>query len=129
MNPGGGKMTTILTCWRCGAPLEGLPLPIGRSAECPQCRVGLRVCRLCEFYDQQASKQCREPQAEPVQEKERANFCDYFRPRPGGGPTGSAAAERARSGLDALFGSPAGAASPGGEEAARQALANLFGKK
>ena len=120
---------TTFTCWQCGAPLEGLPLPLGRSAECPQCRAGLRVCRLCTFFDPRASKQCREPQAELVQDKERANFCDYFRPRAGEGPPGSGTAERARSGLDALFGGSAGAAGPGDADAARQALDNLFGKK
>ena len=25
---------------------------------------------------------CREPIADPVTDKERANFCDYFKPRP-----------------------------------------------
>ncbi|MDA8165346.1 MAG: hypothetical protein M0017_10005, partial [Desulfobacteraceae bacterium] len=75
---------TVLACWQCGAPLEGLPVPLGRSAECPRCRAALRVCRLCAFYDPAASGQCREPQAEPVPEKERPTFCDYFRPGKGG---------------------------------------------
>ena len=29
------------------------------------------------------AKHCREPIAEEVKDKERANFCDYFKPRPG----------------------------------------------
>ncbi|MEJ2031803.1 MAG: hypothetical protein P8Y63_01930 [Deltaproteobacteria bacterium] len=121
-------MMTRLTCWQCGAVLKDLPLPLGRSAECLQCRAELRTCRQCEFYDSRANRQCREPQADPVQEKGRANFCDWFRPRQteqeGGGVTGGARAD-----LDALFGNTAGPSSPHGEKEARQALDRLFGKK
>ena len=35
----------------------------------------------CDFYDAGAYNQCREPQAERVLEKEKGNFCDYFRLR------------------------------------------------
>jgi hypothetical protein len=108
--------------------LDDLPLPVGRSADCPQCRAELRVCRLCAFFDQRASNQCREPQAELVREKERANFCDYFKPRAPEGQT-APPGEQARAGLEALFGGRAGAASPQSEDAARQALDKLFGKK
>jgi ribosomal protein L40E len=125
-------MTAILVCWKCGASLEGLPLPLGRSAECKACSAYLHVCRLCEFYDPRVAKSCREPVAEEVQDKERANFCDYFQARPGAFVArDDSAARRARAEVEALFGSTAGAGSGGaardaGSEA-RQKLEQLFG--
>jgi hypothetical protein len=51
------------------------------------------------------AKQCREPTAEEVSDKTRANFCDFFAPRPGAylAPDISAA-ERSRLELEKLFG-------------------------
>lgn len=76
----------------------------GRRDECPSCHADLHCCLNCAFYNPHAPKQCREPQAELVREKARANFCDYFAfadrpaPGPGGGET-----DRARKALDDLF--------------------------
>ena len=98
-------MTESLACWKCSGSLEGVVLPIGRRDECPDCGADLHVCRLCEFYDPGTSKDCREPMADEVVDKERSNFCDYFRPRRGSGDSaesGEAGAARAR--LEALFG-------------------------
>jgi len=50
----------------------------GRSESCPSCRADLRVCLNCRFHDRQAAHQCRERRAEPVAEKDSANFCEYF---------------------------------------------------
>ena len=55
-----------------------LPLPIGRRDECPHCHVDSHVCKNCEHYDVQLNNECREPKAERVVEKDRANFCDEF---------------------------------------------------
>ena len=51
---------------------------VGRKDECPFCGADLHACLNCKFHDRSASRQCREPLAEPVKEKEKANFCDYF---------------------------------------------------
>ena len=51
---------------------------IGRRDVCPGCGADLTCCLNCSFHDRAASKQCREPMAELVKDKERANFCDYF---------------------------------------------------
>ena len=51
---------------------------IGRRDECPFCRVDLHCCLNCRFYDPTAPKQCSEPAAELVRDKDRANYCDYF---------------------------------------------------
>ncbi len=50
----------------------------GRRDECPFCRGDLHCCLNCRFYDPTSPKQCREPAAELVRDKNRANYCDYF---------------------------------------------------
>ncbi len=126
-------MTENIVCWRCGASLEALTLPLSRLDECPGCGVQVHVCRLCEFFAPGKPKQCREDDAEEVKEKERANFCDYFRPRVGAfDPARVTAEQQARDQLAALFGD-GGAAKPvsGGAAAnaeAAHAAESLFGK-
>jgi hypothetical protein len=115
-----------LVCWKCGASLEALSLPLRRLDECPRCHAELHVCRLCEFFDTAVAKSCREPVAEEVKDKTRANFCDYFRPRPGAHVAAGDGAAAARSQLEALFGgTPAGGDAPPDE--ARTRLEELFG--
>lgn len=70
------------------------------------CGADLHVCRNCAHHDPSAYNECREPSAERVGDRERANRCDYFSPREG----------------------PAGASgSQGGAD--RAALENLFKKR
>lgn len=98
-------MADELQCWCCGASLAALRLPIGRTEECAACRSQLHVCRMCRSFDRSRPKQCREDDAEEVRDKERANFCDWFRPRPGAFDAAGAAAEAAAKSLaDSLFG-------------------------
>ena len=47
--------------------------------ECPACGRDIHICLNCEFYDQDVYRQCRETIKEPVQDKEKANYCDFFR--------------------------------------------------
>ena len=70
--------------------------------ECSHCSGDLHICLNCEFYDRHAAKECREPNAELVSNKERANYCDYFRPG-GKDKSGSNAVDDAKKQLDALF--------------------------
>lgn len=35
---------------------------------------------MCRFFDAQATRQCLEDDAEDVKEKERVNFCEWFKP-------------------------------------------------
>ena len=82
-----------------------MPMPLRRRDECPACSADLHVCRLCEFYDTSVAKSCREPVAEEVTDKERANFCDYFRGQSGVDAAGGASeAEGAKAQLEAMFG-------------------------
>ena len=70
--------------------------------ECPQCTGDLHICKNCEFYDPHAHQQCRESSAEQVTEKERANYCDYFRPG-GNDKAANNGTDDAKKQLDALF--------------------------
>ena len=94
-----------LVCWKCGAGLEALSLPLSRRDECARCRAELHVCRMCIEYDVAVAKHCREPTAEEVRDKQGANFCDFFRPRPGAfRPPEQTAIDSARTELERLFG-------------------------
>ena len=93
-----------LLCWKCGASLEKLTLPLARRDECASCRAELHVCRMCVEYDTAVAKHCREPTAEEVSDKQHANFCDHFRPRPKAWTPPAAAADQARAELERLFG-------------------------
>ena len=122
--------TDSLVCWKCGASLEDIPLPFGRSAECKSCGAELHVCRMCELYDPRVSQSCREPAAEEVVEKERSNFCEYFQARSDAYlPSDDAAARAARAELDALFGAPDSGLGQdkASAEAARREAEKLFG--
>src|SRR5690349_15787025 len=99
-----GPTLPDLVCWKCGASLADLTLPLRRLEECRTCRAELHVCKLCEWYSTSVAKHCREPVAEEVKDKERANFCDYFKPRPNVYVKSDvSAADSARAELENLF--------------------------
>jgi hypothetical protein len=120
-----------LVCWKCGASLADLSLPLRRLDECKSCSAELHVCKLCEFYSIAVAKHCREPIAEEVKDKERANFCDYFKPRPGAHSNAAQdAAAKAKADLEALFGgTPSASSEPSAAEKARAELEALFKNK
>jgi hypothetical protein len=110
----------IIRCYRCGESLAALTLPFSRRDECPTCTVHLHVCRMCRFFDPAAPKQCREDDAEEVTEKERVNFCEWFKPSVGAfDPVRAKKEARAKSELAALFG--ATDEQPGDDDALREA--------
>ena len=81
----------------------------------------------CRHYDTHFNNSCRETEAEPVVEKNRRNFCEFFsftrEPFEKGG--GGREAE-ARAKLEGLFGGKS--ASPSRAEEARKQLEGLFRK-
>lgn len=122
-------MNEDLVCWKCGAPLTGVPMPLSRLSVCLNCRAELYVCKLCEFHEPKLRQGCLEERAEHVQEKEHANFCEFFRPRPHAHqPRDTAGTEAARAQLKALFGG-AGPEAPAAKDPAREELDKLFGAK
>lgn len=122
-------MKNVLVCWKCGAPLNDVPLPFSRRAECPACHAELHVCRSCRYYDPRVNGQCTEDRAEEVREKARANFCDYFKPRPDAYVRPEhAKTQAAKAKVDALFGTAAAESDVRSkEEAARDRLDRLLG--
>jgi hypothetical protein len=117
-----------LLCWKCGAALAELPLPLSRLAECPACRAYQHICRMCITFDPNAPKQCREQDAGEVKDKDRPNFCDYFKPNPKAYRGRDAKKQATTSQLDSLFGTDS-AAAPDKADVARSKLDDLFGKK
>ncbi len=103
-----------MICWKCKKEIS-IEKPV-RGDECPLCHADLHVCRACDFYESGAHNDCRESSADMVTDKERANFCDYFRVkaalRQAQGPhanlqgpqTGNDGAKAARDAFNALFG-------------------------
>ncbi len=89
-------------CWKCQDKSEfseRVPL----RAECGKCGEDLHVCKSCQFYDPKVYNECREPQAEVVADKERANRCDYFQPGGGVGKSSGPTKESLLSAAEALF--------------------------
>jgi len=77
---------------------------VGKRDACPNCGDDLHACVQCEFYDVYSSNQCREPEAERVGDKRRANFCEFFQlSRAEVGEAKPSPAQDARAKLDALF--------------------------
>jgi len=91
-------------CHACGRVVElAAGERVGFRDECPGCGADLHVCRNCAHHDPGSYNECREPQAERVGDRERANRCDYFAPAVGAGGEGAGAQAEARARLDALF--------------------------
>ncbi|MEE8441251.1 MAG: hypothetical protein V3S41_05970 [Spirochaetia bacterium] len=99
-------------CFKCE---HDLPVreTIFRGTVCENCGSELRVCKNCGFYLPGAHWDCRETIPEAVREKERANFCEFFRPVPGtdtGDPVAPGAGSsdssegKARDRFNSLFG-------------------------
>jgi len=65
-------------CWNCKKEIP-IDLFVGRQEQCAFCGKDLHSCLNCNFYERGVYNDCREGQAERVLDKERSNFCDYFR--------------------------------------------------
>ena len=119
-----------LKCWKCGADLDYLLMPLSRSAHCKACEAALHVCKMCRFYDARVAKQCREPVADIVKDKHRPNFCGYLELNPEAWkPADHAAADAVAANLNALFDLDTPATTTGTAPSAaqsRQELDDLF---
>lgn len=92
------------SCHHCGRDLN-LMGPVARTDGCPHCHSDLKCCRNCRFFDPAFNNQCREPQAEWVTEKTKANFCEFFDfvESSSLGVLGEGGGNKARAAFDALF--------------------------
>ena len=93
-----------MKCHNCG---EEIIIETGRKIfrqdTCLKCGSYLRCCLNCKLYDPMAWKECREPEADRVNDKAIANFCEYFIPADDNKVSGTGRAEDAKNKLDALF--------------------------
>ena len=87
-------------CYHCGSALTALDY--GREDICRKCGKDSRTCRNCQFHDRSAHNECHETQADRVVEKEKANFCDYFKPSDRAG-TNAVSKDALKSAADSLF--------------------------
>lgn len=70
----------MLNCFSCGKEIKLIENKAGFREECPACHADVHVCRNCEFYDEKSYNECREPTADRITVKDRANYCDHFSP-------------------------------------------------
>lgn len=66
-----------MICWKCKKDIG--ETAIHRTTECPLCQAELHVCKACKFYAPGNHYDCKETVEDPVNDKERANFCDWFK--------------------------------------------------
>jgi hypothetical protein len=60
---------------------------------------------MCVDYDPRVGNQCREPTADPVSDKTRANFCGHFKPKAGAFVAANTSEiDKAKAELEKLFG-------------------------
>ena len=68
-----------IICYKCNQKLDyEKNVKILRHEECEHCSCQLHCCCMCTFYDKNSYNDCREPNAERIVDKEKANFCSYF---------------------------------------------------
>ncbi len=117
-----------IQCWKCGATLRNLLLPFSRYEECSTCKADLHACISCKSYAPNLSDGCMEDRADFVLDKDKANFCDYFKVNPKAyNKKDDAGAKAAKAGLAELFGEVVDPAGEEGEVTAEadKALAEL----
>ena len=91
-----------MKCYSCKEEVS-LDGNVARGDECPHCTADLKVCMNCSFYDSNYNNECRETQAERVIDKEKANFCDYFKIKENNKSIEDNAKEKALEELNKLF--------------------------
>ena len=92
-------------CWKCNKELKSNE--VFRTTECPECHAQLHSCKGCKFYAPGNHFDCKETVDDPISDKERANFCDYFSPIMTGSNKGAdakAKSDAAAAAFNALFG-------------------------
>lgn len=61
--------------------MTGIVGSVTRHDQCPKCDSDLRCCRGCRHFDPSRRAQCRENIDHRVNDKVKANFCDWFQVR------------------------------------------------
>ena len=98
-------MEAMHVCHACRKEVDlGVTGTAGLRDDCPHCRAALHCCFNCHAYDESMRYGCREMQAEPPSDKERANACELFVFKKGErAPREDDPRAKALAALDALF--------------------------
>jgi hypothetical protein len=64
-------------CHHCGWEWT-LAVDPGRGDRCHRCFADLKVCLNCIHYNRSVAHECVERRADPVADKDTANYCEYF---------------------------------------------------
>lgn len=86
-------------CYQCKTELK--EHDYGRQDSCPKCGFDTRVCKNCMYFDESRYNECKETIADRVVNKEKANYCDYF--KPGDPHSADSKADALRKAAEALF--------------------------
>lgn len=90
-------------CHSCGTELR-LESDYGRQDTCDKCGRPTRCCMNCVHYDPKRYNECSEPVADRMVDKEKGNFCDYFKPgNSASAGAAQSAADAAKKAAEALF--------------------------
>jgi hypothetical protein len=91
-------------CFACGSGVDlATGERIGFRDTCVTCASDLHACRNCTHHDRSVYNECREPGAERVGNRERANRCEWFRPIEGGEASAGEERDEAHAAFDDLF--------------------------
>ena len=108
-----GVMSNHWQCWHCNSVVTDQLLPLSTYAECRQCRAQLHCCRQCQHFNPKLRADCDEPRAESHNEREKANFCDWFKLRHKFiGPGKNTPPVDHQAALNSLFGTNVGVTEP-----------------
>ncbi len=89
-----------MNCWKCGASLTASDY--GRQDSCAKCGVDTHACLNCVNHHRSYNNECIESQADRVVDKEKSNFCDWFKPRASAGE-GAPSKDALKAAAEALF--------------------------
>lgn len=93
-----------MICWKCKKEIS--VSQVFRTTECPLCGADLHSCKGCAFYAPGNHFDCRETVEDLVSDKEKSNFCDYYKENSSlsAGSSGEDKAKAARDAFNSLFG-------------------------
>jgi hypothetical protein len=89
------------TCYSCGKDVD-FQGRISIRETCLSCGNDLHTCHNCRFFDEKSNRECKEPSAELINDKDKYNRCDWFE-FAGGLSDRSAKSDEAKEKLEALF--------------------------
>lgn len=70
-----------MNCWKCNKSIGDPSVKIGFRAVCIHCDTDLHVCKNCRYYSPGKPNDCIVPGTELIQDRERANLCEEFKPK------------------------------------------------